>query len=535
MSESFLSPKDLPSEKPSFDSNKSQIFTVHFVLFLFKARQIPVEEAIGVVHHIAQGRRKVRLGFKRSLYERKRDDCDEDIDNEREAHQMIEEIMVMANHLVAKYLLKKFPKSTPLCVQPPPKTRRVVEWRRRFQKFINCSLGLEWLKDADNKQEETIKLKVPVKTWSNIIDQVRKNSNFRELVKLICDLDLFPQLAVANVHQQRLQQRGQYRCSGETFEGLRYPWPPNEREPSVRRQFVYANHVSADVLAEDINSTTNSGTQATDGIPSSSSTWSDEPSSFLTASEDRADETSSVSTDGASLVSEGVQCSANVSNQENLDQILYGHSSLCLDAYCHFTSPIRRYIDIIVHRLLVASIENRTSILDPDDITTICDRCTFFARNSRRFDKSAKKLQLALSLQNSFRFVSAFLEDIVPDALKLYFGTGKFEFLRDKSVRIAQLGPDKDPEAVDDGIRLRWTFRFLRLDKEGHAQPRLHTSDNEISHDQTGGKYQARFSLTCISPSKKFNSLVFLPSAKGQKKFKIFSDWKGRTNFFNGE
>ncbi len=443
--------------------------TVNFSLLLFKARQIPVREAVYIVHRIAQSCRRLRLGLERSLYERTRDDNDEDDANEREAHQMIEEIMVMANHLVAKYLLKKFPKCTPLRVQPPPKTRRLVEWRQRFQKFINFSLGLEWLGDQENAQNETVELKVPSRTWNMIMNQVEQNSNFEELVKLVCDLDLFPQLALANVQQQMLQQRGQYICSGETFENLPFPWPRHEREAPIDKQILPAD-VSENVLV--------------DGDVSER------------VSEDGAgNETDPGSRDDVSSVNEGVQCSANVSNQRDLNRILYGHSSLCLDAYCHFTSPIRRYIDIIVHRLVVSGIENTINFLDTDDVTTHCDRCTFFARNSRRFDKNAKKLDLAVNLQSSLRFVSAFIDEVAPDSLRLFFGTGKFELLRGKSVRIARLGPDKDPELVDDHIKLQWTFRLLRIDKEGPAQPRLDISDDEVSQDlenkletQTEGK-----------------------------------------------
>ena len=40
----------------------------------------------------------------------------------------------------------------------------------------------------------------------------------------------------------------------------------------------------------------------------------------------------------------------------SLDEPLFVHYGLAVPIYTHFTSPIRRYADVIVHRLLAASI-----------------------------------------------------------------------------------------------------------------------------------------------------------------------------------
>ena len=420
-----------------------------------------MHEAIGIVHRIAQRRRKLRLGVPRSLYHRKRDDCDDEIDQEFEAHELIEEVMVMANHLVAKHLVKKFPDCTPLRVQPPPKTSRVAEWRQSFQKFLNFSLGLEWLRDTEDADQDTIEFMVPFTTWSMIMHKVEEGSRLEELAKLVCNLDLFPQLALAITNQQHSKQRGRYMCSGESLENIPFPWPQAEREKSADKQRVQSN------------------------VPEDNETLSNEESKEV--SEDSTDceaNSENKNMDNVDQIpcnsqAEDVNQSANVSCDQELKTILHGHSDLNLDAYCHFTSPIRRYIDIIVHRLVVNSIENKVNTLDPEEVTELCDRSTFIQRNSKRFDREAKKLHLAVNLQSSSRFVSAFIEEIQPDALKLFFGTGEFSLLSGTSVRIARLGPDKNPEEKEDHIILYWTFRLLRLDTEGRAQPRLQISDDD--------------------------------------------------------
>ncbi|XP_028391332.1 LOW QUALITY PROTEIN: uncharacterized protein LOC114516140 [Dendronephthya gigantea] len=469
--------------------------------------EIQVDEAIGIIHRFAEKRRKLRLGLERSMYHRKSDDDDDSGgENEREAHRMIEEVMVLANHLVAKYLLKKFPECTPLRVQPPPKTRRVVEWRQRFQRFLSFSLGLGWLGDSSNvAQEENADLMVPFQTWKAIMSEVQKGSNLQDLVKIVCDLDLFPQLSLASMHQQQIQQRGSYICSGDNFGNIPYPWVQDQKVAPTSMARVVRDD-SSNLLrnwSEDCNERPEDGTEhgassgnveanATYGVsgtpPDVSSNVPPGQASF--AAEDRetateestGHETGSENVDApASSANEDFQLSSDVPISEDLRIILHGHSSLCLDAYCHFTSPIRRYIDIIVHRLVVAALENKQNVMDPEDVATICARSTFFARNSRLFDKGAKRLKLAVKMQSSLKFVSAYIDEIQPDNLKLFFGPGEMDLMGGKSVRIARLGPDKDPQPAGDGIRLHWIFRLLRLDKGGLAQPKPDSSDDEKS------------------------------------------------------
>ena len=82
-----------------------------------------------------------------------------------------------------------------------------------------------------------------------------------------------------------------------------------------------------------------------------------------------------------------------------------GHFGLALRSYAHFTSPIRRYSDLIVHRALITAHRWGPDGLSPEDIETLSETAQHVSETERR--------SMAAERDTTDRYLAAWLADRV--------------------------------------------------------------------------------------------------------------------------
>lgn len=75
------------------------------------------------------------------------------------------------------------------------------------------------------------------------------------------------------------------------------------------------------------------------------------------------------------------------------------HFGLASEAYCHFTSPIRRYPDLLVHRLLAAqlagSLDKQPTAGMAEELEWLADHCSVMEREAESAEDASVRIKLA--------------------------------------------------------------------------------------------------------------------------------------------
>jgi ribonuclease R len=124
-----------------------------------------------------------------------------------------------------------------------------------------------------------------------------------------------------------------------------------------------------------------------------------------------------------------------------------GHFGLALEAYAHFTSPIRRYPDLVVHRALKAIVDKQNQrksksggkSYSPDEVEALGEQCSM---TERRADDATRDVADWLKCEFMLDHVGDVFEGVIASVTNFGFFVRLTEFHIDGLVHITSLDND---------------------------------------------------------------------------------------------
>ncbi|WAR23847.1 HELZ2-like protein [Mya arenaria] len=169
----------------------------------------------------------------------------------------------------------------------------------------------------------------------------------------------------------------------------------------------------------------------------------------------------------------GYHCAASVTPEDGK------HYSLNMYPYTHFTSPIRRYNDLVIHRLLKAYIRKSPNPYTKDQIDKICTHINSVIRRSKQYQQGCKALREAVKLQENPEMMSCFIDDITDQGFTLCSPYLKNAKTANRALNYSLLDIGFRPEVKED-TKTTWdlvkaTWRKRLYDFKG--EPLQYSSD----------------------------------------------------------
>ncbi len=130
--------------------------------------------------------------------------------------------------------------------------------------------------------------------------------------------------------------------------------------------------------------------------------------------------------------------------QAQYSAVQKGHFALAFSNYVHFTSPIRRYADVIIHRTLLNILNNQNpAYSNVDAVQKIAEHCSLTERNSMEAERELADLKIIRYLEKIFiKDPNKIFEGIIYDVRSFGFFVRIKELRIDGLIRVADVDDD---------------------------------------------------------------------------------------------
>ncbi len=166
--------------------------------------------------------------------------------------------------------------------------------------------------------------------------------------------------------------------------------------------------------------------------------------------------------------------------QAHYSQVNIGHFGLGFTHYTHFTSPIRRYPDLIAHRLIKSQLYPRYRSMQMDE-EELASATAYLSACEQRSTKTERQLIAIKKARFIRRFIGEEFDGIVSSVTKF----GIFVLLRqydvDGLIRLENLGNDRFV-FDEENLRLIGTRRGVRYSIGDSVRVRVVDADPNLGH-----------------------------------------------------